>query len=98
MVCLAKEELEQHLSDIRSLAARHGLTAEEKKACARAEEFAIGMLKEHDVSGHAGKRCPFATLIYYQPPTINGNHLSPNRLAESHHMMRTRLAHTDIVR
>lgn len=82
MVCLAKDELEQHLSDIRSLAARHGLTAEEKEASGRAEAFAIARLKEHDVSGHAGKRCPFATLIYYQPPTISGNHLSPNRLVE----------------
>ena len=78
MVCLVKDKLEQHLSDIRSLAARHGLTAEEKEASARAEGFAIAMLKEHDVSGHAGKRCPFATQIYYQPPAINGNHLPPS--------------------
>jgi hypothetical protein len=63
MDCLAKNELEQHLSDIRKLAANQGLAADEKEAVARAERFAIAMLKEHDKSGHAGKRCPLATQI-----------------------------------
>jgi len=63
MDCLAKNELEQHLSDIRKLAANQGLAADEKEAVARAERFAIAMLKEHDKSGHAGKRCPLATRI-----------------------------------
>jgi len=61
--CSAKNELEQHLSDIRKLATRSGLTEEERDAAARAERFAIGLLKEHNTSGHAGKRCPFATHI-----------------------------------
>jgi hypothetical protein len=63
MDCLAKNELEQHLSDIRKLAAHHALAAEEKEAAARAERFAITMLKKHDTSGHAGKRCPLATQM-----------------------------------
>jgi hypothetical protein len=63
MDCLAKNELEQHLSDIRKLAAHQGLAAEERDAVARAERFAIAMLKEHDKAGHAGKRCPLATQI-----------------------------------
>jgi hypothetical protein len=63
MECKVKEELEQHLSDIRILAARAGLSAEEAKAAARAEQFAIGLLKEHYASGHNGKRCPFGTMI-----------------------------------
>ncbi len=63
MDCLAKTELEQHLSDIRKLAANQGLAADEIEALARAERFAIALLKEHDKSGHAGKRCPLATQI-----------------------------------
>jgi len=63
MDCLAKNELEQHLSDIRKLAANQSLALEEKVAAARAERFAIVMLKAHDASGHAGKRCPLATQI-----------------------------------
>jgi hypothetical protein len=63
MNCVAKDELEQHLSDIRKLAAFQGLTLEEKEAAARAERFAIAMVKEHDRSGHGGKRCPLATQI-----------------------------------
>lgn len=63
MDCLAKNELEQHLSDIRKLAAHQGLAAEEREAVARAERFAITMLKDHDRSGHSGKRCPLATQI-----------------------------------
>lgn len=63
MDCLAKNELEQHLSDIRKVASNQGLAADEKEAVARAERFAIAMLKEHDKSGHAGKRCPLATQI-----------------------------------
>ncbi len=63
MECKTKDDLEQHLSDVRLLAARAGLTAEEREAAARAEKFAIGLLKEHNASGHAGKRCPFATVI-----------------------------------
>jgi hypothetical protein len=63
MECRTKDELEQHLSDIRRLATSPGLTSEERKAAARAERFAIGLLKEHDSSGHDGKRCPFATRM-----------------------------------
>lgn len=63
MECLAKDELEQHLSDIRKLAARHGLTSEERDAAVRAEQFAIRLVKEHDKSGHNGKRCPVATHL-----------------------------------
>lgn len=63
MECQTKDELEQHLSDIRRLAASHKLTPEEREAAIRAERFAIGLLKEHDVSGHSGKRCPFATVL-----------------------------------
>jgi hypothetical protein len=63
MDCLAKNELEQHLSDIRKLAAHNGLAPEEKEAAARAERYAIAMLKAHDTTGHAGKRCPLATQL-----------------------------------
>ena len=63
MECRTKDELEQHLSDIRRLATTPGLAAEAKEAAARAERFAIALLKEHDASGHNGKRCPFATRI-----------------------------------
>jgi hypothetical protein len=63
MECRAKDELEQHLSDIRRLAVSPGLTSEERDAVARAERFAIRILKEHDASGHDGKRCPFATRM-----------------------------------
>jgi hypothetical protein len=62
--CLTKNELEQHLSDIRSLATSTHLTSEKKEAATRAERFAIGLLKEHNASGHEGKRRPFATQIY----------------------------------
>jgi hypothetical protein len=64
MECGTKDELEQHLSDIRSLAVTPGLTSEQKDAVARAERFAIGLLREHDSSGHNGKRCPYATRIW----------------------------------
>jgi hypothetical protein len=64
MECRTKDELEQHLSDIRRLAASRALTSQERDAAIRAERFAIGLLKEHDASGHDGKRCPFATRIY----------------------------------
>jgi hypothetical protein len=63
MECAAKDQLEQHLSDIRRLAARVDLTPDERDAVARAEKFAIGLLREHHESGHNGKRCPFATLL-----------------------------------
>jgi hypothetical protein len=63
MECRIKDELEQHLSDIRRLATSHSLTSEEREAAVRAERFAISLVKEHDASGHGGKRCPFATLI-----------------------------------
>jgi hypothetical protein len=61
--CRTKEELEQHLSDIRRLAALPTLGPAEKDAAVRAERFAITLLKEHDASGHDGKRCPFATRL-----------------------------------
>ena len=64
MECQTKDQLEQHLSDIRRLAARLDLKSEDdKKAAARAEQFAIALLKEHNSSGHGGKRCPFATHL-----------------------------------
>jgi hypothetical protein len=63
MECRTKDELEQHLSDIRRLAVSPRLTSEERDAVTRAERFAIGLLKEHDASGHDGKRCPFATRM-----------------------------------
>jgi hypothetical protein len=63
MECRTKDELEQHLSDIRSLAMRPGLTAEQTTAAARAERFAIALVREHDSTGHNGKRCPYATRI-----------------------------------
>jgi hypothetical protein len=63
MECRTKEELEQHLSDIRKLATKSNLTADEIEAAVRAERFAIALLKEHDASGHDGKRCPFATRV-----------------------------------
>jgi len=63
MECQTKDELEQHLSDIRRLASNAALASENKDAAARAERFAIGLLKEHDASGHDGKRCPFATRL-----------------------------------
>jgi hypothetical protein len=63
MECKYKNELEQHLSDIRILAARANLSSDEGTAAARAEQLAIGLLKEHNASGHSGKPCPFATVI-----------------------------------
>jgi len=63
MECQTKDELEQHLSDIRKLAVNPGFTSDEKDAAARAERFAIGLLTEHNASGHNGKRCPYATLV-----------------------------------
>lgn len=62
MECQAKDDLEQHLSDIRRLAVIPGLTPDQTEAVIRAERFAIGLLREHYVSGHNGKRCPFATI------------------------------------
>jgi hypothetical protein len=63
MECQTKDELEQHLSDIRKLATNLNLTSDEKESAVRAERFAMRLLKEHDASGHAGKRCPFATSL-----------------------------------
>ena len=64
MECAVKDELEQHLSDIRRLAARFDFTSEDdKRAAVRAEQFAITLLKEHNASGHGGNRCPFATHV-----------------------------------
>ena len=69
MECSTKDELEQHLSDVRGLAVSPGLTSEQKEAAARAERFAIGLLREHDASGHHGKRCPYATRVW---PSLEG--------------------------
>ena len=69
MECDTKDELEQHLSDIRRLAVSPGLTSEQKDAAARAERFAIALLKEHDSPGHNGKRCPYATRVW---PSVEG--------------------------
>ncbi len=63
MECRTKDELEQHLSDIRRLAVIPRLTSEQTDAVVRAERFAMGLLREHDVAGHNGKRCPYATII-----------------------------------
>jgi hypothetical protein len=63
MECRTKDELEQHLSDIRRLASNAALASADEDAAVRAERFAIGLLKEHDASGHGGKRCPFATRL-----------------------------------
>lgn len=64
MECPVKDELEQHLSDIRKLATRVDMKSEDdKEAAIRAEQFAIALLKEHNASGHNGKRCPFATQL-----------------------------------
>lgn len=63
MECQTKNDLEQHLSDIRRLAASPSLGSDERDAAVRAERFAIGLVKEHDASGHDGKRCPFATRL-----------------------------------
>jgi len=64
MECETKDQLEQHLSDIRKLASRANLASgDEKEAAIRAERFAITLLKEHNASGHMGKRCPFATHL-----------------------------------
>jgi hypothetical protein len=63
MECKTKDDLEQHLSDIRKLATSGHLTTEEKNAATRAERFAIELLREHDATGHGGKRCPFATRL-----------------------------------
>lgn len=65
MECRTKDELEAHVSDIRSLAASPNLSSKEKEAVARAERFAIGLLKEHNASGHDGKKCPYATQLFY---------------------------------
>ena len=64
MECEVKDELDQHLSNIRKLAARRDLTAEERLAAIRAEQFAIRLLKKHDAAGHGGKRCPYATQVW----------------------------------
>lgn len=61
MQCQTRDEIEQHLSDVRVIAARPDLTTEEKEAVVRAERFAIALLKEHDAAGHNGKECPLAT-------------------------------------
>jgi hypothetical protein len=63
MECQTKDELEQHLSDIRRLSTSPALTPEQQDAAVRAERFAIGLLREHDQSGHQGKRCPFETRL-----------------------------------
>ena len=63
MECAVKDQIEQHLSDIRKLATRSDLTPEERELIARAERFAISLLREHNETGHNGKRCPFATLL-----------------------------------
>ena len=64
MECQTKDQLEQHLSDIRQLATRLDCSSEDDKAAAvRAERFAIALLKGHNESGHAGKSCPFATQL-----------------------------------
>lgn len=64
MECPVKDQLEQHLSDIRRLATRVDMKSEnDKEAAIRAEQFAIALLKEHNSFGHNGKRCPFATQL-----------------------------------
>jgi hypothetical protein len=54
MECRTKDELEQHLSDIRRLASNPALASEDRGAAVRAERFAGSLLREHDASGHNG--------------------------------------------
>lgn len=61
MQCQTRDEIEQHLSDVRTLATRIDLTNEERGAVVRAERFTIELLREHDAAGHNGKGCPLAT-------------------------------------
>lgn len=58
MQCQTRDEIEQHLSDVRTLAARLDLTNEERGTVVRAERFAIALLREHGEAGHSGRRCP----------------------------------------
>lgn len=58
MQCRTRDAIEQHLSDVRTLAARPDHTQEERQAVGRAERFAIRLLREHDTAGHSGNRCP----------------------------------------
>ena len=59
--CQTRDAIEQHLSDLRTLASRLGLTQDEKEAIVHAERFAKGLLREHDTAGHIGSTCPRAT-------------------------------------
>jgi len=52
-----------NLSNTCQIASNALLAPEHKDAAVRAERIAIGLLKEHDASGHEGKRCPFATRL-----------------------------------
>lgn len=61
MQCQTRDAIEQHLSDVRTLAARLDLTQEEREAVVRAERFAIELLRKHDTAGHSGNRCHRAT-------------------------------------
>jgi len=63
MSCPDRNELEQHLVDVRTLAANRNLTADERTAAMRAVKFATELLKEHDAAGHDGKGCPAAGEI-----------------------------------
>lgn len=63
MECRTKDQLEQHLSDIRVLASRIDAAPAEREAAARAEKFAISLLKQHNDAGHNGKPCPFSTHV-----------------------------------
>jgi hypothetical protein len=70
MECRTKDELEQHLSDIRRLATSHALTSEEKDSVARAERFAIGLLREHDESGHQRQEMSLRHTDHLSPHTF----------------------------
>ena len=60
MQCQTRDAIEQHLSEVRTLAARLDLTREERETVVSAERFAIRLLRERDTAGHSGNRCPLA--------------------------------------
>jgi hypothetical protein len=62
MECAVKDELEQHVSDIRKLAARLDLMPDGRESV-RGPKGLQSVCYKNTTSGHNGKRCPFATLI-----------------------------------
>jgi hypothetical protein len=62
MGCPDKQALEQHQLDIRTLSHPSSSRDEKEKAAARAERFAIQLIKEHESAGHDGEACPDSGL------------------------------------